>query len=320
MGNKRVFFACQGLALNSQPLAGVQNVSIRTENDTHVIEDFGSFNIPEIYSDTPKSIISISKVLSTDSLPSYPINIDLTGVINKHDFKLCLFIGDDTEKFIGSGNPNNIYFNNLSLNNISYSFNIDGYFTEDLEFIGYHKAFNDTEECGNDIMDNLSTGRQPGGEQIVFTRQMLSSGFSLGEKNDQQIIKDIKINIPLNVNFIQEFGTAFNRHDKKYRYSTLPIEINCSITAHYIPSSGNKWFDNYEFSELQSLCSHVSGLPKKEDLSVSLCGGPQALTFNMNNCILKDIDYNNGGTDGSSAEMTYNYICYNGFKITTDEP
>lgn len=307
MGNKRVFHACQGLLFNGSPLAGVQTLTTKTDNNQYAVESFGSFDIPKIYSDLPKSTISIEKILGSSSFPLYPLNTNISGVINKHDHKLCLFIAEDTTPDIASGIViNSIFFKDLSINNVSYNFSSDSYFTETIELIGYHKQFDNTTECSISSMSSLPS------DGTVYSRQNIGS-YSLGTKVPESgVVQSIRIDIPLNVNFIQEFGIALNRYDKKYRFSTLPIQIGFSATLLFTNNSG---IDSYEFYDLDNLCLKPSGLPETEDLSVTFCGD-NPFSFDLKNCILNNIDYNNGGADGSNVELTYSYTCYNYFRIS----
>ena len=81
MGNKRVFYACQGLALDGEPLRGVQNVSVRTENNNHVVDEWGTHKIYNHYVDTPRSTISLSRIMTFGGHPVATGSITGSGML-----------------------------------------------------------------------------------------------------------------------------------------------------------------------------------------------------------------------------------------------
>ena len=93
MGNKRVFYACQGLALDGEPLRGVQNVSVRTENNNHVVDEWGTHKIYSHYVDTPRSTISLSRIMTFGGHPVATGSITGSGnaITTNHGRKLCLY-------------------------------------------------------------------------------------------------------------------------------------------------------------------------------------------------------------------------------------
>lgn len=303
MENKRVFYACQGLSYQGVPLRGIQNVSVRTDNNTNPVENWGSLGISGVYADTPKTTISFSRILSTGTVPIATGTLEY--ISKKHDNKLCLFIVGDTSQAVhptsptGVGPFHNVFFNNLSIDSISYAISVDGFLTEDVTMIGYSKQKDDS-ECDMATMDFGLIQEEP------IRRQHMSS-ISRGTKAlSHENVQSLTVNIPFGVQTVEEFGTSLSQDSKKYRYPTLPIASTYSITAIYQNASG---FDEYMFKGLDHSCTHTSGLPKKETLSFSTCNG--GISVNFSNCILNSIDYGGGDVDGGNAEFTYSYTCYN---------
>ena len=306
MENKRVFYACQGLSYQGEPLRGVQNLSVRTENNTNPVENWGSLGISGVYADTPKTTITFSRVLSTGTIPIATGTLE--SISKKHNNQLCLFIVGDTSEGVNPTPPTgmppfrNVFFNNLSIDSLSYSINIDGFLTEDVTMIGYSKQ-NDHSECDITTMD-FGAIHLP--NDMPIRRQHMSS-VSRGTKAiSHDSVQSLNVSIPFGIQTVEEFGVALSRDNERYRYPTLPIASTYSITAIYQNASG---FDNYMFSHNDIGCTHTSGLAQKETLSFSTCNGGMAINFS--NCILNDIDYGGGDVDGGNAELTYNYTCYN---------
>jgi len=301
MGNKRVFYACQGLALNSAPLAGVQTLSVNTNNQTYFVDEFGSYDIHEIYSDTPAVSISFDRIMNTDMPFAYP-EMSFQDAIKKHDHELCLFIGDDTEEFVGSGNPLTVSFKYLSIESVSYNLDIDGNFNESIELIGYYKEYG-----GCDSSGILSLPKVKENTQSVYKRQYISS-WSVPSMGSGELI-NLTIDTRFGINTVQEFAAPHNRFEKKYRYPTLPIVTTVSATTIYQKDPD---IDGLFFYTSGEQCA-TTGITTKENLSFTLCNSG---TIYCDNCILKDTSYTGGGTGGDNVTITYNYECYNGFYIS----
>jgi hypothetical protein len=315
MGNKRVFYACQGLSLDGRPLYGVQNLSISTDHNTNVVENWGQLTISGVYADTPKSNISFSRILGSGNpderqgggIYGPAITGSLTGICTNHERQLCVFFTADTEEGIGESSVGNVIgFKDVSVDSISYSINVDGFLTEDVQMIAYHKM-NDSGLCDFSALDFIPSGIKG----IPIRRQHIQS-FSVGEKAPTgAVITDLNITIPFNIQTVEEFGTAFSRHSNRYRYATFPIVSNYSVTALY---QNTPEFDNYLFSESGIACNIIENLPQEESLSVSVCSNTMGI--DLGHCILQSVDYGGGDTGGGSATLTYNYNCYNSGLIT----
>tara|TARA_R100000278_G_scaffold56667_1_gene46807 strand:+ start:5599 stop:6573 length:975 start_codon:yes stop_codon:yes gene_type:complete len=324
MGNKRVFYACQGLSLDGRPLYGVQNLSIRTDHNTNVVENWGQLAISGVYADTPKANISFSRILGSGNPDTHKregngiygpaITGSLTGICANHGRKLCVFFTADTEEGIGDNSVGNVVgFKDVSVNSISYSINVDGFLTEDVQMIAYHKM-NDTGLCDFSSLDFIN-GSPPSGVKGVPIRRQHIQSFSVGEKAPSgAVITDLNITIPFNIQTVEEFGTAFSKHSNRYRYATFPIVSNYSVTALY---QNTPEFDNYLFSESGIACDIIENLPQQENLSVSVCNN--TMDIDLGHCILQSVDYGGGDTGGGNATLTYNYNCYNSGLITGND-
>lgn len=310
---KRVFHACQGVAIDGNPLAGVQNLSVRTSNDTHVVDNFGSLDIAGVYADNPTSTITLSRVINASADIRYPTNSELHEVlpsITTNGKYLCLFIGDDTKDIAGNTAGTSIKYNNIVYNRYTYNFVVDGNFTEDIEIISNEKIIGNN-DCDITSMESLPTGS---GIDLA-RRQMFSSSYNLGEKFPASgNLQTLTIDIPFNIQTVQEFGKPISDNTKKYRYATMPVEITVEATIQYTPSNSNDEYDNYGFSSSGVSCNSGGNLPTTDSLSFGFCSG---INFQIDNCILNSVNYDGGGTDGSYVQFTYSYSCYNQFKIAS---
>lgn len=314
MGNKRVFYACQGLMLDGKPLYGVQSVSVRTEQNTNVVENWGSLHISGVAVDTPRSTITISRIIAspegTGITPEGTgiyggiVSGNLEAISENHSRQLCLFVSDDTQPGISesSSNVRSISFKDSSINSLSYSISVDGFLTENTEIIAYNKEFNSS-GCPVENMDFDNIKGHP------IQRQDISS-FSFSNKVPSGAIQDVTISIPFNIQTVDEFGTALSRHSQKYRYATFPIASTLSVTAIY---QNTDRFDNYMFAEPTgtntTTCDNMPpDFPQMTGLNISTCGD---FGVSLSNCILQSIDYGGGDAGGGHATLTYDFVCYN---------
>lgn len=315
MGNKRVFYACQGLALDGEPLRGVQNVSVRTENNNHVVDEWGTHKIYNHYVDTPRSTISLSRIMTFGGHPVATGSITGSGnaITTNHGRKLCLyFVSDTAETGVHSSSKtqNYVFFKNVSINSISYGMTTDGYLTEDIEFISYYKAYN-SGECDISSMDSLKKNVQEedGYDGRPIKRENISSVTGGGD-----LIQSFNVNIPFNIQTVDEFGTAFSRDSKKYRYATYPIATSYSVTEIY--QSGG--FDTIEFGDHKINCDNID-LPKQSTQKIVTCSGV-GFYLELGNCNLESMEYGGGDTSGGNATITYNYTCYNSGLLLDSAP
>jgi len=322
MGNKRVFYACQGLMLDGKPLYGVQSVSVRTEQNTNVVENWGSLHISGVAVDTPRTTITISRIIASPGT-GVPQGTgiyggidsgDLGSISENHSRRLCLFVSDDTQPGVSerttdgvsqlSDNTRVISFKDSSINSLSYNISVDGFLTENTEIIAYNKEFNPASGCPSKNMDfNKNIKGNP------IQRQDISS-FNFSNKVPSGAIQDLTISIPFNIQTVDEFGTALSRHSKTYRYATFPIASTVSVTAIY---QNTNRFDNYMFAEPTgtntTTCDEMPpDFPQMTGLNISTCSN---FGVSLSNCILQSIDYGGGDAGGGHATLTYDFVCYN---------
>jgi hypothetical protein len=319
MGNKRVFYACQGLMLDGKPLYGVQNVSVRTEQNTNVVENWGSLHISGVAVDTPRSTVTISRIIASPAtgvpqgsgIYGSIVSGDLSAVATNHSSQLCLFVTNDTDPGVSdeSTSVRNVSFKDCSINSLSYSINVDGYLTENTEIIAYNKVHNGS-GCPIGSMDFKKNQAHPIQRQDInsfdFSNKVTSSGA----------IQNISISIPFNIQTVDEFGTAMSRHSKGYRFPTLPIASTLSVSVIY---QNTDRFDNYMFAEPTGTtsCDYIPpDFPQVTGLSFSACGG---FGVSLGNCVLQSIDYEGGDVGGGNATLTYDFVCYNSGSIHGQE-
>lgn len=307
MGNQRVFYACQGICFNNEPVEGVQSVTLDTQQDIINVDQFGTMKVHGVVPNYPRINISLSRVLSTGTVPLY--SGTLQDNINNHTHTMCLFIGEDTANRLhasDTSNSYNIFLSGISINTVGYEFGVDGNFVENLQLIGYNKFFN---ECpvDNTAFTALSSG------STAFRRQHFdieSSTIASGMLPSGARIQSISIDSNFNINTIDEFGMNVSNPSVQYRYATLPIETNCSVEV-ILDGAGLDFYEIDPVNGVTHLCE-FTGLSKLVPLSFNLCGG---LNINLGSGMLSSVNYGGGDTGGGNVTATLNFTSLNKLTI-----
>lgn len=293
--SNRVFYACQAVSLDGTALAGIQTIDVNTDQSVIPIDNFGSLKISNVIPNLPNITITLSRVLHSGNPLIYSGTLE--DNINKHDHRLCLFIGEDTNKnIIDSLNLYSISYDYLSINSLNYEFNVNGTSKETIEFVGSNKEF-DHSGCLPGALSGLPSGA------LSKTRQHF---IALSGIPADLNIQSLSISVSFNVTEIEEFGSNVYKSQLKRKYCSLPIQTECSFTA--VVSSGGQ-IDRYPMPSSTG-CGYT-GLASISKLNFDLCG----MNIALDNCMLQSISYNNGGTDGGNAELEFRYTGFNYFTI-----
>lgn len=312
MGNQRVFYACQGICYNDVPVEGVQSLTMNTQQDNIVLDQYGSFTVHKIVPNYPEITINVSRIVSSGIDLIYSGTLEEN--INTHSNTMCLFIGKDTESKLANSplddETYNVFLSGVSVNSVSYDFSANGNFTEQIELKTYHKLFN---KCpvAKSIFTNLRTSG------TVNRRQHLDTADSVIATD--LLPADARIsNVSVNANFgiqdIKEFGMNVSNPNNIYRYATLPIITTTSVTA-IINGSGLDFYDIDPVNHPQDpthLCKY-SGLNSGiVPLKFVLCSN---LELNAGTGSLTSVEYNGGDTGGGNVEVTLTFESANQFTL-----
>ncbi len=316
MGN-RIFYACQGLALDGKLLRGLQNISTNSDIKTYTNDIFGSIG-SYVSQDSPSVTVSVTKILGGNDRTIYSgtitDNIDPTRRKN-----LCLFIGDEVAGFIGntveySGRtePNIISFSGAFISSAAYSLSTDSNLTESIDFVSYSRSMGSGSFCGLDIIQQDATDVLPtlrpvgfvgGGSEGISARQHVKSTNMSGPGN----LTGFDIQTSFSRQPVEQFAKGYI--DPKYSYVITPVETNLSFTISAIKSSN---YDRLIDVTMNDCSGDYLNPAYSNNFFVEMCNG---IKFNVNNCYFQGMVYGGGDAGGGNVEITYNYTCYNGFEI-----
>lgn len=311
MGNKRVFYACQGVCFNNEPVEGVQSITLDTQQDIIDVDNWGSLDIDYV-PNYPAVTVNMTRVMSTGQKLLY--SGTLLDNINTHSHNLCLFIGKDTKGSLAktTGEDDdvyNIHLSGVSINSVEYNFAVDGNFTETLNFICYDKSFN-TCPVEATVFSNLRTSTNVARRQS-FSTDIIAPGLLPNGLR----ISNVSISASFGITDIKEFGMNVSNPVGLYRYATLPIVSNCSVEC-IADGSGLDFYD-FNTSGIDHFCE-FTGLNKSlVPLSFNLC--PGLVDIDLGTGILESVNYGGGDTGGGNVAVSLDFSSKNNFTVTRSE-
>ena len=249
MGN-RVFYACQAVFIDGTYLQNVQSVGVDYSADAELISDtgrsqgFGSrYNKPEVTitierhlrsGDTPFYTTGTSGY--TDSYALKTGNLGLNGWEGRKQHEVGLTYSSDETI---SGSVDSVKFEYCLITELSYSFSVDGIFTESITLV-------------TNNMTKQSAGSVPaaGDSGTLMKKQNFDIVNSVFPTEVDAAIKTVEdgvnvrlvqsINISLSVSYSELADTGYWRgsnqgnnpsEQNKYKYIETPLEVTCEITA-----------------------------------------------------------------------------------------
>jgi hypothetical protein len=305
MANQRTFYACQAVALTPQ-IASPSNPDVFTpaaQRFVHGVQSIGfnsTFNIENIFElgqlelyDTNLASaeveVTIEKVLDGRKT-SWGIicNGETTlAVVAKNRVDLDFVVYSDTGN-AGVGTAQlSIKCTGMYVNNVTYSFPVEGNLTESVTLIGNHKQWSTGAlTVPTSVINGTDTA-------TVLKRKDVSVTAPGGDK---------KQNVSLSLNLNREPVYQLGQFAPYARFATYPVEVTAEVEELLISSGQDT------FSEEQD------EVPV-EDQAISVTAG--GLTVSLGNkCFLSSSSQSGGDASGGNATLTNSYTTYNTFTVT----
>lgn len=271
--NKRIFYACQAVGISemnkSSPqlniLHGVQSVGINTAFDIEQVFELGQLQIYENIEGIPTVEVTLEKVLdgwpliytaATSATENKGFNSagghDLP---NRADNQCCLHLAIYDETKASTALDVNsvgmeVYMSGMYVNNVSYTFPVDGNVTESITLGGNHKSW----DSGN------------------FPVIMNDNINQLDHDDDLDIGEDAPSGLhTINGTTSRVVGVARRENIDLY-YSTIPVSIikatfpNISPTIEAASGEGNGWDDNTKTPKVHIQSLTISSDFGREDI------------------------------------------------------
>lgn len=300
--SNRVFYASQGIAIgssgNNTTVQGAQSVTMNTNYNLEQVFQLGRLEVYDNVVGDPTVEVSVTKILDGQPL-IYTLacgsgSIQATANVES---SLDFVVGEDTVENIGDNTSvTSITCSPIYLNSLTYTFTVDGDFTEEASFIGISKT------VGASNINTPSSGnasRQTALRRQNFTISGLPSAVASAN------IQSVTISADFGRDSIYKLGQFKEYH----RYVNFPLEISLEIEV----LATN--LDDLEIDVDSIGCEGLS--LDSETVNITLCdtnGTSGIYTFNLGNKVaLTSVAWGGGDTGGGNATLTYSYIAYNTF-------
>lgn len=372
--NNRIYYAIQqvsmGPAGNEVELHGLQSVGVTSNFNLEQIFELGQLAIYENSETTPEVEVTLQKVLD-----GYPLiytsatelgcseagdwvasDSDLAGRQKaKTDVYLTIWPEDKLSAGYASsaaisGSCAELVCSGMYVNSVSYTFPVEGTFTEDVTLVGNQKKWRAASVTGK-FTDNAdapaaSTGvgrRQdlnmsssifpddiPGITSQVFTGGSCGSPrtcgiYASGGSNDRATSLEVQSGLSAghkvhfsNITVSCDFGGREPIYElgslKPYhRYVSFPIEVTSEFEITATQGDCVEVDDNLGASDTEYCPTEETNL-KNQKILITTCEGTTIDLGHKNK--LQSVNYTGGDTGGGNVTITYSYSNFNDLDVT----
>lgn len=350
--NKRIYYAIQQVTVGSgdagqTALHGLQTVGINTSFDLTQVFELGQLAIYQNMEDVPNVEVTLNKVLD-----GYPLiytqctELGASGIVNsaavgptlvgrqnaRTDLQLAIFPDSGVS---ASGNSiadsySVVKCDGMYVSSISYTFPVDGNFTEDVGLVGNSKVWS-----GQASVGKFTTNKdEPIATSKVNRRQHLNIEACLFPKeipgvnasgtldnNEAQGLgysthfQNITVSCDLGRESINELG----RFAPYHRYASFPVEVTSEFEVLPIAGDGINASEEgfYKGSGVavdgsETACEYKYNL-RDQAIYLETCEGTKISLGDKNK--LTSVNYQGGDTGGGNVSITYSYSTFNRFTV-----
>lgn len=320
MANDRTFYACQAVAVavqipdssgnfsgvasgDYQFLHGVQSIGLNTTFDFDNVFELGQLEIYDSVLKVPQVEITLEKVLDnnptayTIAAPSGNLLLD-----SKNRMSVQFAIYKDSENAGVSAPLHMVTCTGMYVNNVSYTFPVEGQITESVTLVGNHKSWSTS---GIPIPVAISDGEastidEPLGGSVLTRRDVSSMTLPHGTSKVQSI--------SMSVDLGREDLLQLGQKTPYARIPNYPVEVTAEIE--YLVDENNM--------ETIGFDQNTNDLPE-QNVSLAVTAGWYTVGLG-NKCFLKSVTYGGGDASGGNATVKYSYSTYNTFNVAYANP
>lgn len=352
MANNRIYYAIQQVVLgkaggvlntDKYPVHGLQTVGMTTNFNLEQVFEMGQLAIYQNVENIPDMEVTLNKVLdgypliytlATETGSSVAtgltaVNPTIPGRQNARcDMQLAIF--SDTNVTSSGNSFHAVTCSGMYVSSVSYTFPVDGNFTEDVTLVGNNKVWAGTQTgafSGNNDAPLSTTG--------VGRRQYLNMGscrfpsqipgISAGGLNSllgngsghAAHFQNITVSCDFGREAIQELGTLAPYH----RYVTFPVEVTSEFEVIAVSGDGINATESGYYSGLTgntvATASDTGCIARHNLLDQTIfletCEGTRIYLGTKNK--LTSVNYTGGDTGGGNVSVTYSYSTFNDFVV-----
>ena len=348
MANNRIYYAIQQVALGTvgstmTPIHGLQTVGITTNFNLEQVFEMGQLAIYQNVENVPDIEVTLNKVLdgyplmyvlATEKGTSVAaglvaVNPSIAGRQNARcDMQLAVY--SDTNVSASGSSFNAVTCSGMYVSSVSYTFPVDGNFTEDVTLVGNNKVWSTVAVSGS-----FNNTDSPIAAQGVARRQYLDMGESrfpsqipgIGAGGVNAAIgggsgygahfQNITVSCDFGREAIQELGTFAPYH----RFVTFPVEVTSefevvAISGDMINATESGYYSGLTGTTVATPsdtgCTARHNL-LDQTIYLKTCEGTKIYLGTKNK--LTSVNYTGGDTGGGNVTVTYSYTTYNDFVV-----
>lgn len=297
MSNNRIFYASHGVSVSGVTVQGAQSVGVTTNFNLEQAFQLGQLALYDNIVVDPEVEVTINKVLD-----GHPTVWKLaTGggslVANANDqATVVIGVGDDTSASLTSTAA--VQCTGMYISSVSYTIPVDGNVTEDVTFVGNHKA-----------LSGSVTAPSTSGATVLRRQNVQINSSTLPVEVSGKNISNITISADLGRESMYKLGQYAPFH----RFVNFPLEVTTEFEVMATTTDGVT-------CEIESVACTGGNLPSEQAIVINLCegtGGTTYYTFDMGSKnVLQSVNYTGGDTGGGNVTITYSYSTYNELTIT----
>lgn len=349
MANNRIYYAIQQVTLGTGDVAvhGLQSVGLTTNFNLEQVFELGQLSIYQNIENIPDVEVTLNKVLD-----GYPLvyvlateagtglnsalvaeGPDLAGRQNARvDMKLSVY--SDTLTSATGTSISNVTCSGMYVSSVSYTFPVDGNFTEDVTLVGNDKVWGSTSTGAFDNNDTPLAGEGVNRRQhlvmsaCVFPTQIPgidSNGVNqlIGGGSGHAVhFQNVTVSTDLGREAIFELGSFAAYH----RYVTFPVEVTSEFEVLAVSGDGinatesGYYTGDYTYGGTATVagpsdtgCDNPRFNLLDQKIYLETCEGTKIYLGTKNK--LSSVNYTGGDTGGGNATITYSYTNFNDFVV-----
>lgn len=351
MANNRIYYAIQQVKLGTgndkAAIHGLQSVGITTNFNLEQVFELGQLALYQNVEGVPDIEITLNKVLDGYPLIYTSATENGTGLGNfvasgptlagrqnaRVDVELGIF--PDSKVSASGSSISMVTCSGMYVSSISYTFPVDGNFTEDVTLVGNDKIWGTTAAAGAFANNDDS----PAASEGVNRRQHLSMSTSLfpneipgisGGKNSligngsghAVHFQNITVSCDLGRESILELGTMV----PYFRYATFPVEVTSEFEVIAVQGDGinatesGYWTGDSTYGGTATVatasntgCDAARFNLRDQKIFLETCEGTKISLGQKNK--LTSVNYTGGDTGGGNVTVTYSYSNFNDFSV-----
>lgn len=298
MPNNRIFYASHGVSVDGTTVQGAQSVGVTTNFNLEQAFQLGQLALYDNIVVDPEVEVTISKALDSESL-IWTLAVGNGSLVEKANetSTIVIGVGDDTAPALA--NTVGVQCTGMYISSVSYTFPVDGNFTEDVTFVGNHKAMTGT------VSPPATSGN------IMLRRQHILLGSST---LPSEVAGKNLSNITISADLGRESMYKLGQYAPFHRFVSFPLEVTCEIEVMATTRDG------VAADTAGVVCTGGGSLPTEQEIVIALCDGTSGSTthtFNLGTKnVLQSVNYTGGDTGGGNVTITYSYSTYNDLTIT----